>query len=243
MELDNFGNLDEALVCFKRACELNPRFGVAWFFAGLTHMRRGEHREAFRCLRKAEQCGHATPVGRGNDGRHALQPREFAASAQAYRQALQRSPESPLLESKLGLALGRTGATEEGLRKMRSAVQQRPDLADLHDRLILYSYGWSACRKRPSRRKTNCERCRDLLQATSDRAASLWAKAGRLGAGHCDAACRAAAPRWRSPLNQALAELASREGAGVDQLVTTLQEVRTGRTRTKVSNWECRRSE
>ena len=60
MELDNFGNLAEALGCFERACELNPRFGVAWFFAGVTQLRLETcQARLLRCLQKAEQCGHA----------------------------------------------------------------------------------------------------------------------------------------------------------------------------------------
>src|SRR5690606_28118797 len=32
VELDNFHNDAEALRCFERACRLNPRLSVAWFF-------------------------------------------------------------------------------------------------------------------------------------------------------------------------------------------------------------------
>jgi tetratricopeptide (TPR) repeat protein len=223
VELDNFGNLVEALVCFERACELNPRFGVAWFFAGLTQLRRGEHREAVRCLRKAEKCGHATPVVAETMGDSHYNLGEFAASVQAYRQALQRSPESPLLESKLGLALGRTGATEEGLRKMRSAVQQRPDLADLHDRLILLLVWLERMPEAAVAAENKLRTMPGSSPSDFHRAASLWARQGDWARAtamlHVGLQLHAGDPL----LNQALAELASREGSGVDQLVTALQ--------------------
>ncbi|MGH9560159.1 MAG: glycosyltransferase, partial [Terracidiphilus sp.] len=60
VELDNFGNLSEALACFEKACVLNSRFGVAWFFGGVTELRRGRPGPALSLLKRAEECGHRT---------------------------------------------------------------------------------------------------------------------------------------------------------------------------------------
>src|SRR5262249_13725288 len=50
VEMDNFGNLDEALRLFQRACQLNPRFGVAWFFEGVVLLRKNRFADALKSL-------------------------------------------------------------------------------------------------------------------------------------------------------------------------------------------------
>ena len=57
VELDNFHNDAEALQCFERACRLNPRLWVSWFFAGVAHLRLGSYAEALECSKQAESGG------------------------------------------------------------------------------------------------------------------------------------------------------------------------------------------
>jgi len=228
VELDNFGNLPEALDCFTRACELHPRFGVAWFFAGVTQMRRGEHREALRCLRKAELSGHATAVVAETMGDAYYNLGKFPESVSAYLQALKRSPESIPLESKLGLAMGRTGAEEEGLRRLMRAVQQRPHLPDLHDRLVTFLV-W---RERILEAAQAAESKLRMVPTTSGndflRAASLWVRHGDWARGTAILHVGLQLHAGDVPLRQALADLGTRQGTGVNQLVTMLQDSGTG---------------
>jgi glycosyltransferase involved in cell wall biosynthesis len=141
VELDNFGNVAEALEYFKRACELKPSLGVAWFFAGLAQFKLKEHREAIRCLKMAQKRGHLTSLVAETIGDAHYNLGEFPQAVRAYKQAAKSAQDSLLLESKLGLASLRAGDVEGGLEKIRASVQTQPLQPELHDRLIL-SFVW-----------------------------------------------------------------------------------------------------
>ncbi|HEX3869424.1 MAG TPA: tetratricopeptide repeat protein, partial [Pirellulales bacterium] len=137
VELDNFGNLDEALRLFQKACELNPRFGVAWFFRGLTLVKQKQLPEALQCLNEAERHGHLTSLLHETQGDVHYNLKDYAHACRSYDRATQRNPGNPLLQSKLGLAIVRAGNVERGLGLIRQAVESKPSSGELHDRLIL----------------------------------------------------------------------------------------------------------
>lgn len=234
VELDNFGNLDEALACFRRSCELNPRLGVAWFFAGVANLRLGRHREALRCLRQAQERGHATPLVAEAIGDAHYNLADFSKSVRAYQKALKLSPDSPLLESKLGLATVRAGLVEEGLGMIRHATQQRPDLAELHDRLIL-SLVWLERIPEAAVAAEDKLRCvRAPVSSDFMRAASLWARQGNWA--RATAVLHVGLQLYPSdlPIMQALQELAAQEGPRVEELVAALSGETKGLREIKV---------
>lgn len=136
-ELENFGNLQEALAAIQRSCELNPQFGVAWFFAGLCHFRQGEFPAALACFQQAERTGHATALTAEMSGDTCYNLGDYAAAEVRYRRALKREPTSSTLQSKLGLAEARGGNARAGLRRIHRAIESQPANPELYDRLIL----------------------------------------------------------------------------------------------------------
>jgi glycosyltransferase involved in cell wall biosynthesis/Flp pilus assembly protein TadD len=229
LELNNFGEFSKALACFERACELNPRFGIAWFFAGVTHIRRQDYAAALRCLREAERCGHATAAVAESLGDTHYNRGEFTESVKAYILARKRAPESPQLESKLGFALGRTGAEEEALLRMTQAVLRQPKNGELHDRRITFL----AWRERISEAAQAAE---DKLRAVPNtsardflRTAGLWAQNGDWARATAILKVGLQLHADNELLLQALRELSAREGNGVNQLATALQDSCTGR--------------
>jgi tetratricopeptide (TPR) repeat protein len=222
VELDNFGNLEEALACFERACQLNPKLGVAWFFAGLAHFRLGRYRDSLRCLKQAVKHGHATPAVVETIGDAYYNLGKFPEAVRAYRLALQRAPESLLLESKLGLAVIRIGRMEEGLEKIQRAVQQEPGLAELHDRLIL-SLVW--LERTPEAAIAAEGKLRAVKAPTPNdfmRSASLWAKLGNWARATAVLHVGLQLCPHDAVLKQALAELATQQGPQVDELAAVL---------------------
>lgn len=178
VEMDNFGNLDEALRLFQRACQLNPRFGVAWFFEGVVLLRKGSYTEALKSLSQAERQGHRTALVAESQGDAHYNSGAFSAAAKSYEIALQREPESPQLVSKAGLAQIRTGDVEVGLRKLQRAIGMRPLAAELHDRLVLALVALDRIPEAAAAAEAKlgaiaCPQAGDFL-----RAASLWSKAG-----------------------------------------------------------------
>jgi tetratricopeptide (TPR) repeat protein len=231
LELDAFGNTAEALACFEHACRQNPRFGVAWFFAGLAHFRLGDFRAALRCLREAGRNGHRTPTAEETCGDAYYNLGEFAASERAYRRALALDPESVSLESKLGLTMARGGAPQQGLALIRRAVQRRPDLPDGHDRLVL----WLVWQQRTAEAALAAENKLGMVRRPSEadfgRAAALWSAAGDWARATAVLHVGLQVAPQSLSLQQSLRELAARQGEGVNQLVTALAQGKVPATR------------
>ena len=136
-ELENFGNLQEALAAIQRSCELNPQFGVAWFFAGVCNFKLGEFPAALACFQHAERAGHATALVAEMAGDTCYNLGDYQAAETRYRRALKREPASSALQSKLGLAEARGGNARAGLRRIHKAIESQPANPELYDRLIL----------------------------------------------------------------------------------------------------------
>jgi tetratricopeptide (TPR) repeat protein len=136
-ELENFGNLQEALTAIQQSCELNPNFGVAWFFAGICHFRLGDFPAALGCFQRAERAGHATAWTAEMAGDACYNLGDYPAAETRYRRALKREPGNSTLHSKLGLTEARCGNARAGLRRIRQAIEDQPANPELYDRLIL----------------------------------------------------------------------------------------------------------
>jgi glycosyltransferase involved in cell wall biosynthesis len=224
VELDNFGNVSEALRHFERACELNPRLGVAWFFAGLAHSRLGVYRQAIRCLKTAQKQGHVTSFVAETIGDAHYNLGEFPQSVRAYKQAIQADRDSPLVESKLGLAILRAGGVEAGLEKILDAVRRQPEQPELHDRLIL-SFVWlerlaeAAAAAEDKLRRVRAPRPEDFR-----RAAGLWASLGEWKRSAAVLHVGSVIYPNNEVLKQALAELSANAGANVVEVIEKLTE-------------------
>lgn len=177
-ELENMASVDDALASFKSACRLNPRLGVAWFFAGVTNFRLGKFGESVQYLKEAERRGRRTPAAAEMIGDCHYNLAEFAEAVRSYERALKLAPRSAIVESKCGLAKVRLGLAEAGLHQIRQAILQQRPLAEAHDRLIL-SLTWLG---RVSEAALAAEDKLRSVKAPSPtdftRAASLWTKVG-----------------------------------------------------------------
>ena len=185
VELENLGNPPAALPYFERACQLNDRFGVAWFFAGKTQFALGQYAPALRSLRKAESSGHTTAPCAELIGDTNYNLGHYEAAVNAYRRACKRDSANASLESKLGLAETRNGNTASGLRKLRHAIEMSPALPDLYDRLITVEV-WlgnltSAAEEAERKLSALPSRPEDFLRAASIRAKlDDWQRAAML---------------------------------------------------------------
>ena len=222
VELDNLGRAEEALASFERACELNPRLGVAWFFAGVTHFRLDRYRESLRCLKQAEKCGGATSAVAETIGDAHYNLGEFAKAVRRYEQAAKLAPDSFSLESKLGLAIVRTGRIEEGLEQIRHALTQRPHLAELHDRLILCLTWLGRTSEAAVAAEGKLRAAKNLTSGDFARSASLWAKLGDWARATAVLHVGLQIYRDDATLKEGLEQLAAHAGPQVGELVSTL---------------------
>ena len=136
LELDYFRDNSAALSSFEQACRLNPKLGVAWFFAGVTHLRLAAFDAAIRCFDSAEKLGQASAELRELRGDAEYNSAKYCEARKSYARALAHAKKSPALASKLGLTEVRTGAALEGFRRLTDAIQAAPRDRSLHDRLI-----------------------------------------------------------------------------------------------------------
>jgi tetratricopeptide (TPR) repeat protein len=176
VELDGFGNLEEALELFERACRLDPRFGAAWFFRGLTLTKLRRMRDALKCLSEAERQGHLTSLVYETQGDAHYNLKEYERACENYDRALHRNAGSPLLESKLGLAVMRAGNVERGLGLIRQAAKSNPGAGELHDRLILSLVWLERIEEAGAAAEGKLERIEHPEAGDYLRAASLWAR-------------------------------------------------------------------
>ena len=177
LELDNFRNFEEARRLFARACDLDPRFGLAWFFQGLSFSKLEQHEPALRCFAEAERLRHRTALVAEFAGDACYNLSRFPKAIEFYKTASQRDRAHPALESKLGLALVRAGRAVEGLRLQHQALRRAPAQAEIYDRLIL-SFVW--LERLPDAAQTAAAKLDAVDSPTPTdflRAASLLAKA------------------------------------------------------------------
>jgi Tfp pilus assembly protein PilF len=185
VELENLGNVNEALPYFQRACKLKPQYGVAWFFAAKCQFRLGQFTEAVHSLRKAEAAGHKTVAVAELAGDANYNLGDYQAACDCYRRASKRSSGSSAIESRLGLAEARAGKVQSGLRRIRRAIEAEPRNPDFHDRLVIVEV-WlnhlseAACAAE-KKLTTVTPRAEDFLRAASIRAQMQeWQKAGEI---------------------------------------------------------------
>lgn len=173
VEMENLGNPAAALPYFERACQLNERFGVAWFFAAKAQFALGQYAAAMHSLRKAELSGYTTAAVAELAGDTNYNIGNYEGAAGCYRRAQKRDSSYAAIESKLGLAEARTGNATAGLRKLRHAIERAPSAPELYDRLITVEVwlGHLAAAAAEAERKLDAlpPRAEDFLRAASIR--------------------------------------------------------------------------
>ena len=136
-EYEQFKNTGEALRCFARCLEIEPRVNEAWLFTGMIYVDLGKHEEALRALENDRREGAVTALREQlkGDALHGLG--RYKEARLAYRRALKLGgSDDPLLESKLGYAEVRAGQKNTGLTKLRRAARAVPGMFAIHDRLM-----------------------------------------------------------------------------------------------------------
>ncbi|MGH9392619.1 MAG: glycosyltransferase [Terriglobales bacterium] len=136
IEFDNFHHHAEALRCFERALRLQPKFALAWFFAGAALQRLGHAREALDFWAQARRNGYPSERLEECEGDAHYQSEQFPQAVACFRQAAARRAAPAAIRSKLGLAELRAGQPDAGLAQLRRAVALDPSHAENHDRLV-----------------------------------------------------------------------------------------------------------
>src|SRR6185312_6507380 len=92
----------------------------------------------------------------------------------------ERQPDSVQIESKFGLALGRSGHTEEALRRTNEALRKRPDVGELHDRVVQLLAWMNRTGDAAAAAEQKLRSVPKVSGADFARAARLWQQTGNL---------------------------------------------------------------
>lgn len=134
-EFQRFHNYEAAADLFRRATELDPRLGVAWYFYGKSLSAIGHHREAVEVFERASETDARKENLFEAEGDALYTLGEIEKALDRYRQVSELGVRSPELASKLGLTEVRAGDAEPGLARLREAAAQSRS-AMVHDRLV-----------------------------------------------------------------------------------------------------------
>jgi tetratricopeptide (TPR) repeat protein len=124
------GKQDDAVIEFRKALEINPRYEKAYYNLGTILTGRGEKEEAITLYRKALEIWPAYVGARVNLGATLFEKGEKAEAIAQYRIALQINPTYKLAHYNMGMALFDQGQREEALAHYRMALESDPDYAD-----------------------------------------------------------------------------------------------------------------
>lgn len=136
-EYEQFKNTEEALRCFARCLEIEPKVNEAWLFTGMIYIDLGKNEEALRALENDRREGGVTALREQLKGDALQGLGRFKDARMAYRRALKiGGADDPLLESKLGYTEVKAGQKTAGLAKLRRAARAVPGMFAIHDRLM-----------------------------------------------------------------------------------------------------------
>ncbi|MEO6951964.1 MAG: tetratricopeptide repeat protein [Polyangia bacterium] len=156
--LQDLGRSDEAVTELKKAVQLSPELGDAWFNLGQAELKR------HRCADAEVAFGRAAALKAGDPDpliqrtvalRECKKPDEAVKTA---RQAVKGSPSSAPAQVNLGLALESQGKVAEGRAALQAATRLKPDYATAWWSLGLLELH----AKKPTEAKAAFERARSL---------------------------------------------------------------------------------
>jgi glycosyltransferase involved in cell wall biosynthesis len=136
LEYKTFANLEVALSCFQQTVKLHPPFTRAWIFMAMILLETNKPFEALVALEQAEKKDEAAACRERLKGDAYYNLGQITQSRTAYEKAMQLGETGPLIESRLGLTEVRMGETQIGLARIQKTVNDSPQQAELHDRLV-----------------------------------------------------------------------------------------------------------
>jgi tetratricopeptide (TPR) repeat protein len=132
-ELEHLRRPAAALSLFEQACVLSPGYAVAWLFAGVCLVRMGNAPEALRRLARAAELGLRNSVFWQTLGDARFYTGRYAEARAAYTAATHQGEAAPLSLAKLGASEVHLGLTNQGLRRIESAIASDPGFPELYD--------------------------------------------------------------------------------------------------------------
>ena len=129
------GNVDEAMVHYQKALEINPDFAEAHNNLGNFLFQKGSVDEAMVHYQKALEINPDYAEAHYNLGYALLKMGNVDEAIAHLQKALQINPDYAEAHNNLGYALIQKGSVDEATAHFQKALQINPDYADAHNNL------------------------------------------------------------------------------------------------------------
>jgi Flp pilus assembly protein TadD len=129
------GRLDEAIVSFNRAIQLNEGFAAAYSNLANALRGKGRTREAIAVLRRAIELNPEFTAAHNNLGIVLRDAGQLDEAIGAYRRAIEIDPNNADAQCNLGITLSDRDLLDEAIIAYRRAVEIRPDFAEAFNNL------------------------------------------------------------------------------------------------------------
>ncbi len=129
------GEVDEAIVHFRRALEVQPDDEVASNNLGFALLRSGKASEAVPHFEEALSVKPDDYTARANLGAALLQLGRIDEAVRQFRSALELQPSNPAAQSNLGYGLLLKGELDQGVVYVKEALKRQPENPELHRNL------------------------------------------------------------------------------------------------------------
>jgi tetratricopeptide (TPR) repeat protein len=124
--LDNLGRPQEAVACYDRAIEMDPKFADAWFNKGVSLLALKKPAEAVACYDRALELKPRFEQALSNKGVALRALGKVGEALACYERALQINPRHPDAWVNKGVALRAEGNLDEALACYTRALRLNP---------------------------------------------------------------------------------------------------------------------
>ncbi len=124
--LEELGNLEEAVVCYKRAVSMDDRNAAAWMNCGGGLMRLGRFSEALDSFDRGLEISPNDPGLWSNKAMSLESLKRFVEARACHERAVELAPESGMVWMNFGALLGGMGQTEDAIRCFERALKINP---------------------------------------------------------------------------------------------------------------------
>ena len=129
------GNLDEAIVAFKKATTINPNQPDAYFNMGNAFRAHNKQKEAIDAYDKAIAINPNQPDAYFNMGNAFSDIGKLEEATAAYAKALSIEPGLAEIHNNMGNALKDQGKLTEAIESYKRAISIKPELVEIHNNM------------------------------------------------------------------------------------------------------------
>ncbi len=133
--LNDQGQVEEAIGCYKKAIALDPKFASAYNGLGSVLAPKGQIDEAIACYKKAIALDPKFASAHNGLGTALQDKSQLDEAIACYKKAIELDPKKAEVHSNLGNALRTKGQLEEAIISYKKAIELNPKFADAHNDL------------------------------------------------------------------------------------------------------------